>query len=341
MSMASKEHPFAQYIRILGKGRNGARSLTQEEAHSAMEMICLYDVEPEQISAFLMLLRVKEETPEELAGFAEAMQASISKPGACPQVSIDWSSYAGKRRQLPWFLLSALTLSRFDIPSFMHGFQRNDERLYIEDALHALDVEVSPSLMDAATSIKETGFAYVGLRNISRLAEELFDTRELLGLRSPIHTVSRMFNPFSATLMMQGVFHPNYAPMHQKAGHLIGQSRLLAIKGEGGEAERIPDRNCQLYGVTEGEVWEEEWPALLRPGKYTPDTFPDLRHFRRVWDGEESDLYGEQAILGTMALALYGLGKASSREDAHNQATNMWETRHIQNEMPGEQACAS
>lgn len=341
MNTASKEHPFAQYIRILGKGRNGARSLTQQEAHDAMEMICMYEVEPEQISAFLMLLRVKEETPEELAGFAEAMQASISKAATGTQVSIDWSSYAGKRRQLPWYLLAALALSRHDIPSFMHGFQRDDERLYVEDALHALDVDVSRSMAEAETSIKENGFAYVGLRNISRLAEELFDTRELLGLRSPIHTIARMFNPFSAALMMQGVFHPNYAPMHQQAAALIGQGRVLAFKGEGGEAERIPERSCQLYGVTDGELWEQEWPALIRPDKYTPDVFPDLRHFRRVWDGEEDDYYGEQAVIGTMALALYGLGKATSGEQAHKLASGMWESRHEKNEIEDAHACAS
>lgn len=329
-----KEHPFAQYIRILGKGRNGARSLTQEEAFDAMEMICQYEAEPEQISAFMMLLRVKEETPAELAGFVEAMQASIGKPNPCPQVSIDWSSYAGKRRQLPWYLLAALTLARHGYKSFMHGFAREDERLYIPQTLEALDMAPSRSLAEAAEAIEQTGFAYVGLRNISRLADDLFDSRDLLGLRSPIHTVARMFNPFSATLMMQGVFHPNYAPVHQESAKLIGQPRALAFKGEGGEAERIPERACTLYGLTDGELWEEEWPALLPPDNYNPEAFPDLRHFRRVWDGEANDHYGELAITGTMALALYGLGTAQSQIEAHELAANLWATRHDV-ELPG------
>ena len=326
--VSKNEHPFARFIRILGKGRNGARSLTQEEAFEAMQMICRYEVEPEQISAFMMLLRVKEETPEELAGFVEAMQASIGTPRPAPEVSIDWSSYAGKRRQLPWYLLAALALAHRGISGFMHGFNRDDERLYVEDALHALDIESCRSLDEAATAIKNTGFAYVGLRNISRLAEELFDSRDLLGLRSPIHTIARMFNPFSATLIMQGVFHPNYAAVHQQSAKLINQTRALAFKGEGGEAERIPERACTLYGVTDDMLWEEEWPALLPPDKYLAESFPDLRHFRRVWDGEETDLYGEQAVVGTMALALYGLGKATSREDAHALAGEMWGSRH-------------
>ena len=58
MATAPVEHPFAEYIRILGRGKKGARSLTQDEAHRAMSMIMNDEVEPLQLGAFLMLLRV-------------------------------------------------------------------------------------------------------------------------------------------------------------------------------------------------------------------------------------------------------------------------------------------
>ena len=70
------EHPFAEYIRILGKGKKGSRPLTQDEAYQAMKMILAEDVLPIQLGAFLMLMRVKEETPEELAGFVLAARES-------------------------------------------------------------------------------------------------------------------------------------------------------------------------------------------------------------------------------------------------------------------------
>ncbi|HCA27760.1 MAG TPA: glycosyl transferase, partial [Betaproteobacteria bacterium] len=53
------EHPFAPIIRTLGKGKSGSRALTQEEAHAAMQMILADQVEPMQLGAFLMLMRVK------------------------------------------------------------------------------------------------------------------------------------------------------------------------------------------------------------------------------------------------------------------------------------------
>ena len=65
------EHPFAQFVRILGKGKRGARNLTREEAREAMGMLLDEKVEDTQLGAFLMLLRHKEESPEELAGFTD------------------------------------------------------------------------------------------------------------------------------------------------------------------------------------------------------------------------------------------------------------------------------
>lgn len=95
-----EEHKFAPFVRILGKGKNGTRSLSREEAAEAMGMILDGQVRPEQLGAFLMLLRVKEEAPEELAGFADAVRARYSV-GRELHVDLDWSTYAGKNGVIP------------------------------------------------------------------------------------------------------------------------------------------------------------------------------------------------------------------------------------------------
>jgi anthranilate phosphoribosyltransferase len=55
----TNEHAFAQFIRTIGKGKTGRRSLTLQEAQTAMQMILANKVEPHQLGAFLMVLRVK------------------------------------------------------------------------------------------------------------------------------------------------------------------------------------------------------------------------------------------------------------------------------------------
>ncbi len=52
----------------------------------------------------------------------------------------------------------------------------------------------------------------------------------------------------------------------------------------------------------------------------------EMARLLAVWQGSEQDLYGEQAILATMALALRGLGR--DREEAFSQAAQMWGNRH-------------
>lgn len=323
----SNEHPFATFIRILGKGKNGQRPLSHAEAFEAMSMICRYEAEPEQISAFLMLMRVKEETPEEVAAFTEALRASMPTPSYLPRVSINWPAYAGKKRQLPWFLLAALTLARQGYPVFMHGLSRDDERLYIPEALEALDREPAHSLAEAAAQISAAGFSYLNLQQLSSLAWDLIDVRDLLGLRSPLHTVVRMLNPFSAPLSVVGVFHPGYAAIHQQAAAILGQSGFLVCKGDGGEFERVPDRAVKLYGIERGESWEAEWPARAATGRFKREDRLNLSHFRAVWSGDAEDDYADQAVTGTLGLVIRALGLEREPEAAHALAARWWQQR--------------
>ncbi len=95
------QHPFSKFVAILGRGKTKQRHLTFEESREAMEMLLAGDTHPEQVGAFLMLLRLKEESPEEIAGFAAGTRATFDLPTDLPKVDLDWSAYAGRRVQLP------------------------------------------------------------------------------------------------------------------------------------------------------------------------------------------------------------------------------------------------
>lgn len=133
------EHPFAEFVRILGKGKRGARGLTREEARAAMALLLEGKVEDTQLGAFLMLLRHKEESAEELAGFTEALRTHLQAPRIA--VDLDWPSYAGKKRHLPWYLLAAKCLAGNGVSILMHGGGAHTAgRLYTEQLLGLLDI---------------------------------------------------------------------------------------------------------------------------------------------------------------------------------------------------------
>ncbi len=325
--MNTKSHPFSQYIRILGRGKKGARALTEEEASTAMGMILDNHIEPEQLGAFLMLMRVKEETPREVAGFVRAVREHMALPVTLPTVDIDWSSYAGKRRHLPWFILSVLALADNGMKIFMHGLSgHNDDRLYTADALASLGISISHSLSDAADQIDNCGFSYIGLNKLFPRLQQLIDLRDILGLRSPVHTVARMLNPFNAPCQMQGIFHPGYLDIHQGAAALLQQPHMAVIKGDGGEIECNPDAPCSIYSVHNSQQLQEEWPPMFTKRHTKPKSL-DIHLLKDVWRGLTKDEYGHAATTGTIAITLYTSGKADSREEAFAQAENIWSTR--------------
>ena len=323
------EHPFAQYVRILGKGKKGSRSLTEEEAFKAMQMILRGEAEDLQIGAFLMLLRVKEESPEELSGFVKAVKAETSAPSQL-QVDLDWSSYAGKRRHLPWFLFSIRLLAQAGYRIFIHGAGgHTTNRLYTEDVMRALGMPVAQDWTECQEQLDTHLFSYVPLRTASPKLAEMIDMRSTLGLRSPVHSLSRLINPLDAPNVLQGIFHPPYSELHQKAAQLLGYENLSVIKGEGGEIERNPDNDMTSLLVSEGRLCEERWPALF-PRRHVKAKDMSADYMLRLWRGEISDEYAEAAITSTTALALHLINRGNMKQaEALSEAQALWNTRDL------------
>jgi anthranilate phosphoribosyltransferase len=322
------EHPFAAYVRILGRGRTLTRSLTIEEAEVAMAMILRGEVRPEQLGAFLMLLRVKEETAEEIAGFVRGARATFDLPEPAPQVDLDWSSYAGKRRQLPWFLLAALTLAQDGLRIFMHGTEGHTPgRLYTRATLEALGLPIATSLADAARRIEAEGFAYLPLEGMSPRLYEMIQLRPVLGLRSPVHTLSRMLNPFEAPYQLQGIFHPSYMSIHRGAAKLLGQPHMAVFRGEGGEIERRPNKPCEVLSVDDGALGAQDWPPMLASSQQPRDQEMDIGRLVGLWRGEVADDYATAAVTGTLAIALRTLGRAGDLDAAQALAETLWAAR--------------
>ncbi len=321
-------HPFAQYVRILGRGKKGARSLSFDEAREAMAMILADAVEPVQLGAFLMLLRIKEESPEELAGFVQAARVSLSLPTDLPTVELDWSSYAGKRRQLPWFILSALLLADQGVTILMHGTRGiKDDRVYTPDAMAALGIPLCRDFTEAGREIAHRNFAFIPLEHFCPRLKKILNLRRLFGLRSPVNTLLRMLNPLGAPYLLQGIFHPGYRAIHQQAALLLGQPHMAVFKGEGGETERNPDLPCPVFTVHGEEAGEEEWPALFSK-RHLKDGTLDIGRLAALWRGELEDEYGTAAVTGTAAIVLRLLGWANSIAEAEAQAKAMWAARN-------------
>lgn len=321
-----EEHPFAPTIRILGKGKNGSRSLTVDEAYDAMTMVLEDKVTAEQLGAFLMLLRVKEETPEEVAGFVRAIRDFL-KQDKTVYADLDWSSYAGKRRHSPWYVLSALLLAENGVRVCMHGAEGHTAgRMYTSEVLKPLGIETSDTLQHAREQVEKNNFCYMPIQTISQRLKDIIELRPYLGLRSPLHTVGRMINPLHAPCSIQAIFHPGYQSVHQQAANIMGEEQIAVFKGEAGEVERNPDTKCVVSYAVNGKTWDEEWPAMFEKRHMKEASLSEHR-LTAIWRGEEQDEYAEAAITGTAAIALRLLNKADTPDAALKMAQDMWEKR--------------
>ena len=324
------DQPMSHFVRILARGKLGSRNFTQAEAFDAMTHVLTGSATDIQIGALLMLLRVKEETSEELTGFVLAVKAELAvRFGGELKLSadLDWPSYAGKRRHHAWYLLAALTLSAHGVRVFMHGARGHTEgRVYSEDLLSELGLEPATSFAQVKDNLDRCCFSFMPTRTFSPVLSRLIDLRTEFGVRSPVHTLLRLVNPLDADHTLQSIFHPAYQASHRSAALSLGYANSVVIKGDGGEFERNPDARTRVLGVRDHAPFDMKL-EMQNDTRSEVETDLSAATLRAVWLDQTAHPYGDQAIHETLALALINLKKANTYEQAKRLAASMWSNR--------------
>lgn len=312
-------HSLADYVRILARGKNGSRSMTFAEAEYCMQQMLSGNARPEQIGAIFMLLRVKEESPEELAGFAAAINHLWPDT---VQADIVWPSYAGKRRQPFWCFLSMLLLSRMGYRILAHGSEAHTAgRLYLHEIFRAFGL---PVIHDVNKADSGQTLQYLPCSVLNPVLQEWLSLKSILGVRSPINTVMKTIAP-AGSVSVQGIFHPNYAQVHIEAAR-INQQDCLVIKGEGGEFEVNPERDCTATYCFAGQTGEIHTAKLA---SHIDDKIPDtgIQWLADLWNDACDNEYARQAVINTAALALCAAEKSTNLAASRQRCTEAWQER--------------
>lgn len=314
------KHPLADYVRILARGKHASRNMTQDEAQFTLEQMLDGNYHPEQLGAIFMLLRVLEETPNEIAGFSAA--ANRYWPEGSNQFDLVWASYAGKRRQPFWWILSALLLRQMGYRILVHGtLSHTQGRKYAHEVFTELGL---PIVTKDNNVIKTEALVYLPCALINERLQQWLSLKSILGVRSPINTVMKTISP-KGVPSVQGVFHPNYRAVHTEAAKLNNELALV-IKGEGGEFEVNPERHCVAdfhYANSRGQIEIANTQSYFTGKPENTDT-ATLVSF---WRGQIDSLYGETAVLNTAALALCLIRQHDDFEQALIDCTNAWSER--------------
>ncbi|MGR3498386.1 MAG: glycosyl transferase family protein [Limimaricola soesokkakensis] len=323
-SVSRDANALAPFVGAVARGPGRGRHLTREEAAQALRLILDGTAAPEAAGALLMVMRYRGEDAAEIAGFADALASGEDWRRAAPD--LDWPSYAaGRTRGLPWFLLAAKLVAGAGHRVALHGW--NAHRHEIRDALPGLGIPVAETGDALGRALDSASIAYVPLEAWSPDGYRLIRLREVFGLRSCINTVLRVANPFGARAQVEGVFHPPYRGLQADAGALMGQENLLILKGAGGEFERNPSKEIELFGLLGGVEVDLTAQALRDETRRLADPGGKPEDLRRLWIGESDDAFATALVTGTAALALLALGAAPGLARAEALAEALWQAR--------------
>jgi anthranilate phosphoribosyltransferase len=278
---------IAPYIREIGRGKDGARALSREQARDLFGQVLYGAASDLEVGAFCIAMRVKGETPQEMAGFLDATYARMTRVPAGERPLVVLPSYNGARKLPLLTPLLALLVARRGLPVLVHGTRTESSRVFVSDVLEALGI--APGNEVRAIAPQEV--AYLPTALLCPGLERLLEVRRTIGVRNSSHSLVKLVNPCAGDAVIVGSYtHPEYA-VSMGAVYELMRSTAMLLRGTEGEPVADPRRVRRLDGFVRGERCElepeqqgsvTELPAL-------PDLAPDATaaYIRAVLSGKE------------------------------------------------------
>ena len=239
---------ISHYIKEIGRGKDGARPLSREQATDLMSQVLDGAVTDLEVGAFCLAMRIKGETAEEMAGFLDAVRSRMHliPDGGAPVVVLP--SYNGARKLPLLTPLLAMLLAREGVAVLIHGTPSENSRIFISEVLESLNIRVQA----APKSIATNEVAYVPTEVLCPALKRLLDVRRVVGLRNPAHSLVKLMNPCQGkALVVSSYTHPEYAVSMAQTLELTHTNAML-LRGTEGEvvadARRIPQMEAFING---------------------------------------------------------------------------------------------
>ena len=254
---------ISQYIKEIGRGKDGARALTREQAADLFGQVLDGTVSDLEVGAFCLAMRIKGETPAEMAGFLDATHARMHRVPAASRPVVVLPSYNGARKLPVLTPLLALLLAREGLPVLVHGTATESSRVCASDVLAALGVPPQTHVGPIAPGT----VAFVPTAVLCPGLARLLDVRRVVGLRNPAHSLVKLMNPVDGPNLIVGSYtHPEYAVSMAATFELTGANALL-LRGTEGEPVADPRRTPQMDAFRLGlrvPVQEAQTGSLAR-----------------------------------------------------------------------------
>jgi len=242
---------IGHYIKEIGRGKDGAKALSRHQAADLLGQILDGSVSDLEVGAFCLAMRIKGETPEEMAGFLDAVHARLNalpQLGQRPTVVIP--CYNGARKLPALAPLLALLLCQQGVRVCVHGTPTEISRTTSFEVLEALGYKTLTAVDQA-----QAGLNLVPTEVLSPALKKLLDVRRVVNLRNPAHSLVKLMNPCQGSaLIVSSYTHPEYAVSMAQTFKLTEAAAFL-LRGTEGEpvadARRTPQMDFFHGGSTQ------------------------------------------------------------------------------------------
>ncbi len=300
---------------LIGKVATGA-SLTRAEAELAFDNILSGEVTPSQMGGFLMALRVRGETVDEITGAVTAMRAKMVRVKA-PDDAIDIVGTGGDGAgTYNVSTLASLITAACGVPVAKHGNRAASSKSGASDVLGALGVGIGVTPKAVEACLAEAGIGFMMAQTHHLAMRHVGPTRVELGTRTIFNILGPLSNPAGVRRQVLGVFAPSLLHPMAEVLRNLGSEKIWLAHGSDGLDELTTTGPTQIVSLDGTEISsftitpeEAGLPRATADDLKGGDPAFNARALRAVLAGEKS-AYRDIALLNAAA-ALVVAGRAT------------------------------
>jgi anthranilate phosphoribosyltransferase len=231
-------------------------ALSEEEAAAAMTEIMEGAATPAQIAGFVIALRAKGETTDEVVGLVKVMREYGEKVKVAGEV-LDTCGTGGDRTgTFNVSTAAAFVCAGAGIKVAKHGNRAASSRCGSADVLEALGVKIDLGPHEVASCIDQAGIGFCFAPMFHPAMRHAGATRRELGVPTIFNFLGPLTNPAGATRQALGVSDANMLPKMVAALGRLGSRRVLAFQGDQGLDELSTSGPSRVVELNEGRTTE-------------------------------------------------------------------------------------
>jgi anthranilate phosphoribosyltransferase len=239
------------------------QDLSQGEMTEAFDLIMSGEATPSQIAGFIVALRMKGETVDEIAGGAASMRqhAVFVDPGGLPVV--DTCGTGGDSCDtFNISTTSALVVAGAGVPVAKHGNRAISSKCGSADLLAELGVklDVPPEVEEEA--IREAGIGFLFAPGLHPAMKYAMPPRKEMGVRTVFNMLGPLTNPAGAKSQIIGVFSPELTEPFANVLRLLGSKRAFIVHGHDGMDEMTTTTTTRVSELVDGQVKTYDFDPL-------------------------------------------------------------------------------